>query len=219
MRQLFPAEGKTLPSLRFLEFQNSPEWNVKKLETIADFFKGKGLSKADIDPQGTVPCIRYGELYTIYDEVINNVLSKTNCSQPGLFLSRKHDVIIPASGESKADIATASCVMLDNIALGGDLNIIRSNQNGIFISYYLNGPKRAEIAKIAQGDTVVHLYEKQLKQLDMAFPSKKEQQRIADCLASCDDMISAQTQKLGMLKLHKKGLLQGLFPQINETKR
>jgi len=219
MQQLFPAEGETLPKLRFPEFRDTPTWKERTLNEIADLYKGKGISKADIDVQGKVPCIRYGELYTIYSEVIETVFSKTSNPPSDLFFSRKNDVIIPASGETKIDIAKASCVMHDNVALGGDLNVIRSSHNGVFLSYYLNGPKKVDIAKIAQGDTVVHLYPSQLQLLEIGLPIADEQKKIADCLSSIDELITAQTHKLATLKTHKKGLMQQLFPALDEVQR
>jgi type I restriction enzyme, S subunit len=107
--------------------------------------------------------------------------------------------------------------MHDNVALGGDLNVIRSSHYGVFISYYLNGQQRAEIARIAQGDTVVHLYSSQLKLLKIALPTSKEQQKIADCLSSIDELITLETQKLNTFKTHKKGLMQQLFPALDEV--
>ena len=109
-----------------------------------------------------------------------------------------------------------SCITQDGIALGSDLNVIRTEHNGIFLSYFLNGPKRREIAKVAQGDTVVHLYPSQLEQLSIAFPKKREQQKIADCLTSLDELIAAEGRKVEALKAHKKGLMQQLFPREGE---
>ena len=114
------------------------------------------------------------------------------------------------------DIATASCVPFDDVALGGDINIIRCNQNGVFFSYYLNSAKKMKIAKIAQGDSVVHLYSSQLKELDVMLPKHPEQQKIADGLSSIDELIAAQSQKIYTLKAYKKGLIQQLFPSIGE---
>nr|WP_295740480.1 restriction endonuclease subunit S [uncultured Acidocella sp.] len=217
VQQLFPQEGETQPRLRFSEFRGAGEWKENTLASVAKFFKGKGISKADIQADGSRECIRYGELYTRYGEVIDAVYSRTNVSESELFLSKINDVIIPASGETKIDIAKTSCVMRENVALGGDLNVIRTAQNGIFLSYYLNGPKRMDIAKVAQGDTVVHLYPSQLEKLKVRLPSAPEQQRIADCLTSLDDLINAESKKLDTLKTHKKGLMQKLFPQVGET--
>jgi len=212
MQQLFPAEDETLPKLRFPEFRETGEWEDKRLGEVASFFKGKGISKAEIAINGRRPCIRYGELYTRYGEVIDEVFSRTDAADADLFFSRSNDVIIPGSGETKLDIAKASCVMHDDVALGGDLNVIRTEHNGVFLSYYFNGPKKWDIAKVAQGDTVVHLYPSQLEKLAIALPTPPEQQKIASCLSSLDDLITAQARKLDALKAHKKGLMQQLFP-------
>ena len=212
MQQIFPREGETVPRLRFPEFREAGEWTKQKLGAVATLYKGKGISKAEIIANGIQPCIRYGELYTIYGEIIHEIASSTNVDASELFLSKKNDVIIPSSGETKIDIAKASCVMSDDIALGSDLNVIRSSQNGIFLSYQLNGPLRFSIAKVAQGDTVVHLYPTQIEQIDVLVPSPPEQQKIANCLSSLDALIAAQADKLDALKTHKKALMQQLFP-------
>lgn len=206
-----------VPRLRFPEFWEAGEWPEKLLEEVATLLKGKGISKSEITPNGTLPCIRYGELYTHYGETINSIISYTNVLPNDLVISQANDVIIPASGETKEDIATASCVLQSGVALGGDLNIIRSKLNGVFLSYYLNNVKKQEIAQIAQGIAVVHLYPGQLKKLNINVPKPREQQKIADCLSSLDDLIAAQSQKLDALKAHKKGLLQQLFPAEVET--
>ncbi|MFN6136092.1 MAG: restriction endonuclease subunit S [Bacteroidota bacterium] len=215
MQQLFPREGETLPRLRFPEFEG--EWEERRLGDVATFHKGKGISKADISINGRTPCIRYGELYTVYGEIVENVQSRTDIPVDDLFLSQSNDVIIPASGETRLDIAKAACVIHDDVALGGDLNVIRTSHRGVFLSYYLNGPKRYDIAKVAQGDTVAHLYPSQLKKLVVSLPSEAEQQRIASCLSSLDELITKESNKLETYKTHKKGLMQGLFPKVEES--
>lgn len=210
-------KNKMVPELRFLEFRKTEGWNQEPFSKLATFKKGKGISKLDIVKNGAIPCIRYGELYTHYKEIIDTVVSYTNINSTELVLSQPNDVIIPASGETKEDIATASCVLKGGIALGGDLNIIRTNVNGVFLSYYLNNVKKEEIAQLAQGYSVVHLYSDQLKKLIIHFPKPVEQQKIADCLSSLDELITTQNQKLEAFKAHKKGLLQNLFPVDGET--
>ena len=209
MQQLFPSDGENEPKLRFKEF--SGEWEEKKLGDIVDIFKGKGISKNDISENGKLDCIRYGELYTEYREIIKNVKSKTNLNQNNLVLSKKNDVIIPSSGETNIDIATAHCILKDNIALGGDLNILRGQENGIFLAYYLSNAKKNEIAKLAQGIAVVHLYSSQLRKLTLQLPTPKEQQKIANTLSSLDSLIEAYQSKVEALKKHKKGLMQQMF--------
>ncbi len=210
-------ENKLVPQLRFPEFVNEEEWKEKTLDEVAVFLKGKGISKSDIIEKGNLPCIRYGELYTHYNETISIIKSYTNLNSDDLVLSQANDVIIPASGETQEDIATASCVLNNGIALGGDLNIIRTKINGVFLSYYLNNIKKKEIGQLAQGISVVHLYSNQLKTLKITIPKPTEQQKIASCLSSLDELIAAESQKLEALKGHKKGLMQNLFPQEGET--
>ncbi len=214
MQNLFPQEGEKVPKYRFSEFRKDGIWAEKLLDEAATILKGKGISKADIIEDGNLPCIRYGELYTHYNETINTVKSYTNSNPEELVLSKANDVIIPASGETQIDIATASCVLESGIALGGDLNIIRSKINGVFLSYYLNNAKKHDIAQMAQGIAVVHLYPNQLKTLQLQIPSPKEQVKIAFCLSALEELITTQTEKIEQLKLHKKGLMQGLFPKI-----
>ena len=197
------------PKLRFKGFNDG--WIETKLNDVAKFEKGKGISKSDIVADGELECIRYGELYTTYNELIENVISKTNLPIKELLLSEYNDVIIPSSGETQLDIATASCVLKSGVALGGDLNIIRSSLNGIFLSFYLNNKKKHDIARLAQGSSVVHLYNSQLQSLKLNIPALPEQQKIASFLSAVDEKIAVQTQCLASLRQYKKGVMQQLF--------
>lgn len=188
-----------------------PEWEEKKLGEIAIFLKGSGISKDNISENGNLECIRYGELYTYYKETIHEAISKTNLDKNGLVLSQKNDIIIPSSGETAIDLATASCVLKDGIALGGDLNIIRTQQNGVFLSFYLNNAKKIEIASLAQGSSVIHLYSTHLKVLKLQLPSFSEQTKIANFLSAIDTKIDLVAKQLDEAKNFKKGLLQQMF--------
>ncbi len=200
-----------VPKLRFGEFVEN--WNCKNLGDIAQFSKGKGIAKADISKDGQFECIRYGELYTHYKETIKQVISRTNLSADELVFSDANDVIIPASGETQLDIATASCVLKKGVALGGDLNIIKSDSNGVFLSYYLNNAKKQSIANLAQGISVVHLYASQLKTLELNIPEIEEQQKIADFLSAVDEKITALTAQKTALTQYKQGMMQRIFSQ------
>ncbi|WP_322708399.1 restriction endonuclease subunit S [Xanthomonas campestris] len=90
--------------------------------------------------------------------------------------------------------------------------MLRSRENGVFLSYYLNGPLRVNISRVSQGDSVVHLYPHQIERLPISIPSRDEQHEIAECLSSLDDYIRAETRKLQATKAHKQGLMQQLFP-------
>ena len=202
--------------LRFTDAnsQSFPDWKEKRLEEVAVLAKGKGISKVDIVKDGVLPCIHYGELYTKYAEIIDTIQSRTNIPADELTLSEAMNVIIPASGEDKLDMARASCVTSSGIALGGDLNIIqiiRSELNGRFLAYYLSHGKRKAIARLAQGNSVVHLYGTQLRQLEISIPHPDEQQKIADALSNMDAKITAVSDQVEKLEKFKKGLLQQMF--------
>ena len=187
------------------------EWEETVLEKIGAFLKGKGISKADIVEDGFTPCIRYGELYTHYGEVISKVISATNLEIENLILSKANDVLIPASGETQIDIATASCVLHDDVALSGDLNIFRTKENGVFLSYLIRSHLKMQIAQLAQGNSVVHLYSSQLKGVRLNLPCLEEQTKIANFLSAIDQKIEVVAQQIEQAKQWKKGLLQQMF--------
>ena len=191
--------------MRFPEFTD--KWKECELQDIASISKGAGISKDQLSDTGE-PCILYGELYTKYkSEVITDVLSKTNIDTANLVRSKANDVIIPSSGETAIDISTARCVPFDNILLGGDLNILRlKEQDGRFFSYQLNGVRKLDIAQIAQGVSVVHLYGESLKRLIVRYPSRSEQQKISSLLASVDERITTQIRIIEKLQSLMKGL-------------
>ena len=195
-----------VPTLRFPEY--SDKWLECELQDIADLSKGAGISKDQLSETGE-SCILYGELYTKYkSEVISNVVSKTNIESTNLVRSKANDVIIPSSGETAIDISTARCVPYDNILLGGDLNIIRlKDQDGRFFSYQLNGVRKLDIAQIAQGVSVVHLYGESLKRLKVRYPSKSEQEKISSLLSVLDERIETQIRIIEELKLFRDTLM------------
>ena len=199
-----------VPHLRFPEFQG--EWEKCKLGDIATLTKGSGISKDQRSATGT-PCILYGELYTTYkSEVIDYVVSRTDISDKNLVRSCANDIIIPSSGETAIDISTARCVLSPDVLLGGDLNIIRlKDGDGRFFSYQLNGVRKHDIAKIAQGVSVVHLYGESIKGLTVSFPSNKEQQKISTLLSLIDERIATQSKLIEKLESLIKGINQYVF--------
>ena len=183
----------SVPNLRF---SYKGDWSKRKLNEICLFFKGNGLSKSDLSNEG-FPCILYGELYTTYkNEVISDIISKTNTTLSNPFLSRNNDLIIPGSGEDPIDIAVARAIYQNDIILGGDLNILRpkSNVSAAFLSYQLNGVRRYDIAKKAQGKSIVHLHNSDLKEVLVSIPSYDEQLHIVKLLTKIDERIQTQSK-------------------------
>lgn len=179
--------------MRFPEF--TEEWKEERLNEIAELSKGVGISKEQLSEEGE-PCILYGELYTKYKfEIIRKVISKTNIESSNLKRSKRNDVIIPCSGETAIDIAVARCIPFDNILLGGDLNIIRLHKDdGAFMAYQLNGKRKIDIAKLAQGVSVVHLYGENIKSIKTYNPCLQEQQKIVKLLSMLDERVEIQNK-------------------------
>ena len=194
-----------VPHLRFPEF--SGEWEETTLGKISEITKGSGISKDQLSEQGS-PCILYGELYTKYkSEIIDVVYSRTELESSSLVKSKANDVIIPCSGETAIDISTARCVPFNNILLGGDLNIIRlKHDDGGFFAYQLNGARKKDIARVAQGVSVVHLYGENLKHIRVYHPAIEEQKKITRLLSLMDERIATQNKIIEKLESLIKGI-------------
>lgn len=206
---------QTKPKLRFKDKNGNayPEWEEKAMEHFGTFLKGNNLSKADLTPKG-YPCILYGELYTKYSEITEKIHSYTARLEANQTIGNANDVLIPSSGETAIDISTATCLLVNDVLLGGDLNVFRpKEQDGRFISYELNHKKRRKIASIAQGATVVHLYPNFLKKLKITLPCLEEQEKIAGFLSKVDELINECEGEVKDLEEQKKGLMQKIFSQ------
>jgi type I restriction enzyme S subunit len=208
------SKDKLIPEIRFPEFEGP--WSIVSLSDVCDVYRGGTFSKADMDENGLNPCIHYGELFTKYKEVISTIHSKTDKIDG--FKSYSGDILMPSSDVTPDGLAKASAIMLDNVVLGGDMNILRpqTSTNSIFLCYLLNHSKK-EIIKLVSGTTVKHIYPSQIITCKIPIVNDEtEQQKIASCLSSLDEAIAAHSQKLELLKAHKKGLMQNLFPQEGE---
>ena len=201
-----------VPHLRFPEF--SGEWEEITLGKISEITKGSGISKDQLSEQGS-PCILYGELYTKYkSEIIDVVYSRTELESSSLVKSKANDVIIPCSGETAIDISTARCVPFNNILLGGDLNIIRlKHDDGGFFAYQLNGARKKDIARVAQGVSVVHLYGENLKHIRVYHPAIEEQKKITRLLSLMDERIATQNKIIEDLKKLESAISKQAFAQ------
>ena len=189
---------------------NYLNWEKKKLGDIGSFSRGGNLSKSDLSKKGT-SCILYGELYTYYNEFATEIKSKT-LNTTNLVLSKKYDVLLPLSGETAEDISTCTCIFFDDIALGSDLLIFRSSFfDGRFMSLLLKYKYKYKIAQIAQGKSIVHISEKNIKNINIKIPCIEEQQNIADFILIFTKKLENQKAQLEHWKQIKKGLLQQMF--------
>jgi type I restriction enzyme S subunit len=181
---------------------------------VCTFHKGYGISKDNLSNDGT-PCILYGELYTTYKTAIARCIkSKTSLDPTTLFHSRKNDVIIPCSGETSEDIATSVCIPYDDILLGGDLTVIRCDLDGAFLSNQINSVRKYDIARIAQGKSIVHLQADELKKIYIAYPTIEEQQKISGFIDKIDELIEVQKKIISKYESLIKGIRHHVFSLI-----
>ncbi|WP_099044504.1 restriction endonuclease subunit S [Leuconostoc citreum] len=204
--------SKRTPQIRFKGFTD--DWEDRKLGELASFSKGNGYTKNDLVEFGD-PIILYGRLYTKYETVIEKVDTFVNKKDKSI-ISEGSEVIVPASGESSEDISRASVVGKSGIILGGDLNIIKPVNyiDSIFLALTIsNGSQQKEMSKKAQGKSVVHLHNSDLKQVNILYPKLEEQQKIGSFFKQLDNTIALHQRKLDLLKEQKKGFLQKMFPK------
>ena len=203
------------PKIRFKGFTD--DWEQRKLDTVAKFSKGIGYSKGDLIETGT-PIILYGRLYTKYETSISDVDTYVEAKEGSVY-SKGGEVIVPASGETAEDIARAATVDKSGILLGGDLNVVMPNEdiNSAFLAISIsNGNSQRELAKKAQGKSVVHIHNKEIRNLIVPFPIKAEQNRIVDYFSTLDHLITLHQRKCDETKELKKFMLQKMFPKNGE---
>ena len=203
------------PRLRFQGFTGA--WEEKVLGENASFTKGSGYSKSDLTDSG-FPIILYGRLYTKYENIIENVDTFVSCDKNAL-KSLGNEVIVPASGETAEDIARASAVYQQDVILGGDLNIITPNENiaSPFLALTLtNGKSNQELAKKAQGKSVVHLRNDDLRACKVSFPSFPEQTHLGLFFRRLDSQIAESRAVLEKNHQLKKAMLAKMFPANGE---
>ena len=171
-------------------------WEQRKAIDIADYSKGNGYSKGDLTDAGT-PIILYGRLYTKYQFAISEV-DTFAVPRNGAVYSQGNEVIVPASGETAEDIARASAVEKSGVLLGGDLNILRPFDfiNPLFLALAIsNGEPQKELAKKAQGKSVVHIHNTDIQEVTIAYPSRTEQDRIVSVFRQLDNLITLHQRK------------------------
>ena len=208
---MFPKEGSDVPEVRFPGFTDP--WEQRKLGEVAAFDKGVGFSKDDFAEDGE-PLFHYGRLYTDYECVVRSVDTRA-APQDGAVFSAGGEVVTPSSGETAEDIAIASAIVSSGIMLGGGLNIIRpySQLDPVFLALSIsNGQQHYDLARRAQGKSIVHLYNDDLAKSSLTMPRQiKEQQEIGRFFESFDSLITLRQRELDHVKLLKKALLQQMF--------
>ena len=204
------AENAKKPAIRFAGFTDA--WEQRKLGELVQFSKGTGYSKSDLRDSGT-PIILYGRLYTKYETVILEVDTFAD-KKPASVFSRGGEVVVPASGETAEDISVASVVAKSGFLLGGDLNIITPPESldSAFLAISISsGKPHNDMAKMAQGKSVVHLHNSDLEKIELLYPSYPEQAQISTFFRNLDNLITLHQRKYDKLQNVKKSM--GYLPR------
>ena len=190
-------------------------WIEARLKDIGTFDKGVGISKEQTSNVG-YPCVRYGEIYTKYNFKIKNFSSfiPKEVSMISKQIS-KGDILFAGSGETAEEIAKCVACLHEGIAYAsGDIIIFRLNdkkQNSLFYSYFFNTIGRKQINRLAEGNSIVHIYPEELSNINIILPPIKEQEKIVDILELWDKAIETTKKLIEQKKLQKKYLMQKLL--------
>jgi type I restriction enzyme S subunit len=190
------------------------EWEVKRLGEIGTFTKGKGIKKDEVVADG-LPCIRYGEIYTHYNDYIRSFRSfiSLKIARESQRL-KKGDLLFAGSGETAEEIGKCVAFLGDEEAYaGGDIVILSpAGQNSMYLGYLMNHTSVIEQkARMGQGDAVVHISASNLGQLNLRLPLFDEQTAIATVLSDMDAEIGALEQRLAKTHALKQGMMQELL--------
>ena len=210
MQKLFPAEGKTLPEWRFPEFQGCGEWKSKSVGKACKMFSGgtPDTSKKEFYG-GTIPFIRSAEINKSSTELF---ITEEGFKNSSAKMVKKGDILIALYGANSGEVALSK---IDG-AINQAILCLRHETNNVFVYHYFTHMKNRIISKYIQGGQG-NLSAQIIKSVNLYFPKTEEQQKIADCLSEIDTIIAEQSNKVEQLKAHKKGLMQGLFPSLEEA--
>lgn len=217
MQNLFPQEGETVPKYRFPEFKKDGDWVKKELGKVTNISTGGTPSSTNLEYwNGTIPWMNSGELNNKKIYSVSNFITEIGLKESSTKLIPESCVLIGLAGQGK----TRGTAAINYIELCTNQSIGAIHPNfKIFSSeflYYKIDSMYEELRSLSAGDGGRGgLNLQMIKSIKILFPKISEQQKIASSLSSIDDLITSQQNKIDNLKLHKKGLMQVLFPQTN----
>lgn len=227
-------QNKLIPTLRFPEFTKDEEWQSNRLGNVYAFITTNSFSRDDLSyVNGNVKNIHYGDIHTKFSTLFDITKENVPFINESIPLDKfkkenyckESDMIFADASEDLKDVGKSiEVVNLNNEKLLSGLHTLLARQiNSEFVSgfggyLFLNDGVRKQIQRESQGAKVLGISATRLSNINIFYPKeKKEQQKISACLSSLDEVMTAESQKLEMLKDHKKSLLQNLLPQEGET--
>ena len=210
LEKMFPQNNSVIPEIRFKGFND--DWEQCKYKDIGIPLSGGKLSYDSLDDDGDKKCVLYGDLYTKYDCIIQDIKNRTFEVGNSII---KNDILFPQSTTVDAySLISPACLNEENAETSG-VFVIRpyKNINGNFICYYTKGniEQRKKLSKKAQGLTIVHLYYHSIKEEFIMIPHKDEQDKIASVLLDLDNLITLHQRKHDKLNKIKQSLLNDMF--------
>ena len=227
------ARSALVPKLRFPEFRGAKMWASEPMGEVYSFKGNNSLSRDKLNyVAGSVKNIHYGDIHTKFSthfDITKELVPFINESEEGVVrdenLCAEGDMIFADASEDMADIGKSiEIVSLNGERVASGLHTVLARRIGDRIALgfgghlFKSGWVRTQIQKEAQGAKVLGISANRMRNIRLPLPhAKVEQQKIAECLSSVDELMAAQARKVDALKTHKKGLMQQLFPREGET--
>ena len=185
------------PKIRFKGYTD--DWEQRKLDDWGDFYYGRSCPKWSVTENATIPCIRYGELYTKFGAKIDRVYSYTNMPPENLRFSKGTEVLIPRVGEDPMDYNHCTWLSMPDIAIGEMISVFNTDNNPLFTATMFNATLQNDFAMRVEGGSVTNLYFEKLKNIEVSFPSILEQEKIAAYFEDLDHLITLHQCKCYLL--------------------
>jgi type I restriction enzyme S subunit len=213
MQNLFPQEGEKVPKYRFKEFENDGEWEIKELNELGSLINGLTYSPDDVREHGLL-VLRSSNIQNGLIDLNDCVYVRTDLQ--GAYLSKPKDILVCVRNGSKNLIGKNAIIPkgLPVATHGAFMTVFRAN-NPEFVFQLFQTDFYDTQVKADLGATINSINGKNFLKYEFPIPKNpNEKNKIANCLTSVDALITAQAEKIEQLKLHKNGLMQGLFPKI-----
>ena len=190
-------------------------WEQRKLDGWGTFYYGRSCPKWSVTEDATIPCIRYGELYTKFGAKIDRVYSYTNMPPENLRFSKGTEVLIPRVGEDPMDYNHCTWLSMPDVAIGEMISVFNTDNNPLFTATMFNATLQNEFAMRVEGGSVTNLYFEKLKNIEVSFPSIQEQEKIAAYFENLDHLITLHQHKL----FCEKNVMKYITTDINTPKK
>lgn len=219
MQQLFPREGETRPRLRFPEFRDAPEWEPTTLDALVDLQSGGTPSKANLAFwNGSIPWVSAKDMKRLFLDDAEDHISAAAVDDGAKLVPAGTVLMLTRGMTLLKDVPI--CVLRCEMSFNQDVKALlpKGETDGLFVALLLLGNKQRLLRMVdIAGHGTGKLNTDELKALELAAPKPAEQQRIADFLSSLDAQIAAEADMLAAMKIHKDGLMQLLFPSLEEA--